>query len=124
MATDQQEHATTFAGGERIAINANWEDTFDDLQSRGEFDIDINFSLMDELSEFDQWRIGVKLEMIKNLARSLSFAMLKGTVKYIDDKHSPEQWAAFENDEMMDIINYRLLRESAHVFQQEIPKDD
>ena len=58
-------------------------------------------------------RMDLKIRMVEELAQRLSYNMSKGTKKYRTDEWSDEQWAAFEEDERFDQINYYLLRRAA-----------
>ena len=115
MVETNRESATTFAGGERVKINHSWEDRFS-AYSPESFHVEINMPEDHDLDEIDLWRMNVKLVMVKELAAKLALGMLKGTLKYPDDKWSQDQWLAFEDDERLDQINYYMLRKSAEVF--------
>ena len=105
----------TLSSGLVAKINKNWEKRYEDLINEDCFSVNIllNFALTDNLTEDEIERLQTKLYEIEIFANKLSVAMLKGTLKYPSDTRTVEEWAAFEQDEFFDLVNYRLLLKSA-----------
>ena len=108
-------HHITLSGGHVAAINENWEARYDKLINEDCFSVNIflEFALTDNLTEDEIDRLQIKLYPIEDLAKRLAVAMLKGTLKYPTDNRTVEEWAAFEEDEFFDLVNYRLLLKAA-----------
>jgi len=66
--------------------------------------------------EYD--RLQPKLRLIEQFALRLAQNMVKGTIKYIHDDRSVEEWLGFEDDDYADAVNYRLLRQEAQEAQK------
>ena len=111
MTSKEQLPATTFAGGEQVSINSGWESRFAEWSTE-DFAVCIDYN-SEGLTNEEQHRLLLKLDIVADYAAKLALAMTKGTLKYPTDTRTPEQWQAFADDEFNDIVNYRLLTDAA-----------
>ena len=97
------------------ANRPNWESRFAYIkESPSPFTVTIHTSarVRQALDSLESERLVPKLHEIEKLAAQLALNMVKGTLKYQVDTHTTEEWAAFEEDERIDQINYWLLSRS------------
>jgi len=59
-----------------------------------------------KLTEQQYKRLEYKLRIVENIAQELAARMLKGTLKYNTDDHSPAEWFSMMQDDQFDTINY------------------
>ena len=94
-----------------------WEERFAEFQEPNmlQVNIDVEMKHWLSLTESEKGRLTLKLQMVERHAARLALNMIKGTLKYGDRDMTwtDAEWAAFEEDEWFDQINYRLLREAS-----------
>ena len=86
-----------------------WEERYAKYNPR-DFEVTIILPGEHDLDEIEVQRTLLKLEILEEFVQDLALALTKGSLKYYSDDRSPEEWAAFEEDEQNDVVNYRLLR--------------
>ena len=94
------------------ATKPGWEERYAKYTA-SDFQVTVNLPVGHDLDDVEVERTLIKLEIIKEFAQDLSLGMLKGSLKYVSDDRTPEEWAAFEEDEQNDTTNYRLFRKVA-----------
>ena len=97
-----------------LEIQEGWEERFQQLGDLKNVQVDIQFNRYEvneylSREEFD--RNQVKLQLLIPLVKQLAVGMLKGTLKYSTDVHTPEEWGRERGSELGDYINYLLLSE-------------
>lgn len=97
--------------------NADWEYRVEQMCKPEFFKATINVSQssLNELGlSLDEFmRLQYKLRLIEESAVKQALAMLKGTLKYDTDDRTPDEWAAFEEEEDIDRFNYNILKRDA-----------
>ncbi len=94
----------------------DWDPAWTDLDWAGEFTVSIKFSpavLAACGSPENIKRLRDKLELVHKFAERMAAGMLKGTMKYKEDRSDPEYWRQHLMDEMADIANYNMLLEAS-----------
>ena len=99
----------------RLETNADWEDRYEKINEPSNFDVVIYpfANITYRLSKTEAERLQNKLRLLEDYTRKLAVGMLKGTLKYPTDNWSVEQWMHEEEDEEIDRLNYRLLKQNA-----------
>ena len=53
------------------------------------------------------------IEAVRAFAEHQALNMLKGILKYEKQERTPDEWAQYERDEFVDLVNYALLKDAA-----------
>ena len=108
---------------ERAVAVEGWQERFNRVANACYFRFSphIFSEVVEELTVGEYARLVPKLELIARHAERLAVGMLKGTIKYAGDDHSVATWKAEEEDDSVDSVNYRLLRQDAERRQAELP---
>ena len=97
-------------------MNKNWEEQWEALQgqhTRVLVDIQPSYSTSIVLDKEQLKRLLPKFQLIENWATEMAENMIKGTIKYSTDKYTQEEWMEYIQDEIIDLLNYKLLMEES-----------
>ena len=94
------------------ATKPGWEERYAKYKA-SDFQVTVDLPVGHDLDDVEVERTLIKLDIIKEFAQDLALGMLKGSIKYLHDNRTPDEWAAFEEDEQNDVVNYRLLRKAS-----------
>ena len=99
----------------RLETNEGWENRYEQINEPSYFEVVIFpfVNILYRLDKTEAERLQKKLKLLENYTRKLAVGMLKGTLKYPTDNWTVEQWMHEEEDEEIDRINYRLLKQDA-----------
>ena len=95
-------------------IRQGWEERYAELPN-ADFSIRITYSsrLEAALSKAENDDLNDHLDALQDFVHEQARGMLKGVVKYERQERTPKEWQEFADDELVDLVNYRLLRDRA-----------
>jgi len=93
--------------------NENWQERFESVPSTLLLKLLFSDEMLDFLSEEEYRRMLPKLGLVEEAAQLLTRAMIKGTLKYPRDDWDVQLWEDHGLDDLVDVLNYKLLERAA-----------
>ena len=85
-------------------VNEGWEERFAHSRNVKNFVVKVDHKIK---------RLAPKMDLVRDFALRMAYGMLKGTLKYQEDALPVSEWVAYEDDDSVDSVNYRVLRVDA-----------
>ena len=97
-----------------------WELRIKELANAKHFKVSIGVGsvLRAGLTNKENERLDIKLQLVADAAALMAAGMVKGTVKYSTENYSVDKWMTHVIDEGVDQLNYQLLLVTA--YQKEV----
>ena len=96
-------------------MNKNWEIVWNNLEKYQKINVTITptYFIEQSLTSTELKRLEFKLDLLNKWATRMGENMIKGTIKYKDAEIPEKEWIRHIQDELIDILNYKLLLEES-----------